>query len=202
MRRLETEHFIIYYPTGRRAEVERFLAHADHCVDILRDSALVHDRRVGREDDHRDAGRRVQQRVRVARARRLRAGVGDPAALDARLHDAVRPAARSRVHRVSRAHPLRSPATNQRVLELGEQAVRPPLHAARRIRLVVPRGSRDALRDRAATRRRPPDLADRSPACSRRRTRASTSTAATCRRTAGSRRSGTTTSSARCSCGS
>ncbi len=42
MHRLETEHFIIYYPGGRRTEIERFLAHADHCVNILRDSALIH----------------------------------------------------------------------------------------------------------------------------------------------------------------
>ncbi len=42
MHRLETEHFIIYYPGGRRAEIERFLSHADHCVNILRDSAVIH----------------------------------------------------------------------------------------------------------------------------------------------------------------
>ena len=41
MRRLETERFIIYYPAPRRAEVDRFLARADRCAQVLRDHAVV-----------------------------------------------------------------------------------------------------------------------------------------------------------------
>jgi hypothetical protein len=43
MRRLETAHFIIYYPAPRRAEVDRFLAHAGRCADLLRGHAQIHD---------------------------------------------------------------------------------------------------------------------------------------------------------------
>ena len=41
MRRLETERFIIYYPQDRRAEIDRFVARANYCVDRLRDAAMV-----------------------------------------------------------------------------------------------------------------------------------------------------------------
>ncbi|HEY5925452.1 MAG TPA: WD40 repeat domain-containing protein, partial [Kofleriaceae bacterium] len=40
MRRLETERFIIYYPSARRALVDRFLARADRCAATLRDHAM------------------------------------------------------------------------------------------------------------------------------------------------------------------
>lgn len=43
MRRLETERFLIYYPAHRRAEVDRFLARAQRCVDALREAAVIHD---------------------------------------------------------------------------------------------------------------------------------------------------------------
>ena len=36
MRRLETEHFVIYYPEPRRAEIDRFLVRAERCADVLR----------------------------------------------------------------------------------------------------------------------------------------------------------------------
>lgn len=39
--RLETPRFIIYYPQGKRDEVDRFLAHADRCVDELAHDALI-----------------------------------------------------------------------------------------------------------------------------------------------------------------
>src|SRR5436309_3029227 len=41
MRRLETPRFIIYYPAPRRAEVDRFLAHANRCADLLRFNAQI-----------------------------------------------------------------------------------------------------------------------------------------------------------------
>src|SRR5262245_19060736 len=41
MRRLETERFIIYYPAARRAQVDRFLARADHCAQTLHQHALM-----------------------------------------------------------------------------------------------------------------------------------------------------------------
>ena len=43
MRRLETDQFIIYYPTQRRAEIDRFVAHADRCARVLRSAALIKD---------------------------------------------------------------------------------------------------------------------------------------------------------------
>ncbi|HUJ56928.1 MAG TPA: hypothetical protein VLX92_00390 [Kofleriaceae bacterium] len=43
MRELETDRFIIYYPANRRAEVDRFLARADRCAEILRGQAIVRD---------------------------------------------------------------------------------------------------------------------------------------------------------------
>jgi hypothetical protein len=43
MRRLDTPRFIIYYTAGRRAEVNRFLARADRCAEILRSQAVIHD---------------------------------------------------------------------------------------------------------------------------------------------------------------
>jgi len=43
MRRLETDHFIIYYPEPRRAEVDRFLARATRCTEVLHEHALLHD---------------------------------------------------------------------------------------------------------------------------------------------------------------
>ncbi|MGH2898224.1 MAG: hypothetical protein ACRDMZ_06080, partial [Solirubrobacteraceae bacterium] len=45
MRRLETSHFIVYYPAQRRAEVDRFLARAERCADVLRASAMVREGR-------------------------------------------------------------------------------------------------------------------------------------------------------------
>jgi hypothetical protein len=42
MRKLETERFIIYYPSARRPEVDRFLSRIDRCAAILRDHSLVH----------------------------------------------------------------------------------------------------------------------------------------------------------------
>src|SRR5512143_220088 len=41
MRKLETERFIIYYPSNRRAEVDRFLGKADRCAQQLRDAAVL-----------------------------------------------------------------------------------------------------------------------------------------------------------------
>lgn len=41
LRRLETARFIIYYPAHRRAEVDRFLVHAERCADALRAAAMV-----------------------------------------------------------------------------------------------------------------------------------------------------------------
>ena len=41
MRRLESDRFIIYYPEARRAEIDRFLARANYCVDRLRDAAVI-----------------------------------------------------------------------------------------------------------------------------------------------------------------
>ncbi len=43
LRRLETERFIIYYPAHRRAEIDRFLVHADRCAAALRTAAVVQD---------------------------------------------------------------------------------------------------------------------------------------------------------------
>jgi len=42
LRRLETDRFIIYYPSHRRAEVDRFLVHAERCADALRAAAVIH----------------------------------------------------------------------------------------------------------------------------------------------------------------
>jgi hypothetical protein len=42
MRRLETDQFILYYPAGRRPEIDRFLARAGRCADALRDAAVIH----------------------------------------------------------------------------------------------------------------------------------------------------------------
>lgn len=42
LRRLETARFIIYYPSHRRAEVDRFLVHAERCADALRAAAVIH----------------------------------------------------------------------------------------------------------------------------------------------------------------
>jgi WD40 repeat protein len=39
MRRLETDRFIIYYPAPKRAEIDRFVAHASRCTDALRTHA-------------------------------------------------------------------------------------------------------------------------------------------------------------------
>jgi len=44
MNRLETERFILYYPTKRRAQVDRFLARADTCAATLREHSQVHGR--------------------------------------------------------------------------------------------------------------------------------------------------------------
>ncbi|HEX7842866.1 MAG TPA: hypothetical protein VF469_35575, partial [Kofleriaceae bacterium] len=41
LRRLETEHFIVYYPAHRRAEIDRFLVRAERCAGVLRDAALI-----------------------------------------------------------------------------------------------------------------------------------------------------------------
>src|ERR1041385_6798746 len=46
MRRLETARFIIYYPAERRAEVDRFVAHANTCVDALSTHATWSDKMV------------------------------------------------------------------------------------------------------------------------------------------------------------
>lgn len=43
MRRLETERFIIYYPSSRRALVDRFLVRADRCARTLREHAILRD---------------------------------------------------------------------------------------------------------------------------------------------------------------
>ena len=48
MRRLETARFIIYYPARRRAEIDRFVVHADRCAEALRAAAVV--RRDGERD--------------------------------------------------------------------------------------------------------------------------------------------------------
>jgi hypothetical protein len=42
LRRLETAHFIIYYPAHRRAQTDRFLVHAERCAGALRAAAAVH----------------------------------------------------------------------------------------------------------------------------------------------------------------
>ena len=42
LRRLETSHFIIYYPANRRAEIDRFLVRADGCAEALRAAAVIH----------------------------------------------------------------------------------------------------------------------------------------------------------------
>lgn len=45
--RLETPRFIIYYPQGKRDEVDRFLEHADYCVDeLLHDAPLALDEKI------------------------------------------------------------------------------------------------------------------------------------------------------------
>jgi len=43
LRRLETDHFILYYPAQRRAEIDRFLVRAERCADTLREAAVLHD---------------------------------------------------------------------------------------------------------------------------------------------------------------
>ena len=43
LRRLETARFIVYYPANRRAEIDRFLVHAERCADALRAAAVIHD---------------------------------------------------------------------------------------------------------------------------------------------------------------
>jgi len=42
VRRLETARFIIYYPAPRRAEIDRFVVHAERCAEVLRAAAVVH----------------------------------------------------------------------------------------------------------------------------------------------------------------
>ena len=41
LRKLETARFIVYYPAARRAEVERFLEHAEVCADEIQRDALI-----------------------------------------------------------------------------------------------------------------------------------------------------------------
>ncbi|HEV7556581.1 MAG TPA: hypothetical protein VGO00_14040, partial [Kofleriaceae bacterium] len=41
MRRLETDHFIIYYAAERRAEIDRFLVRAERCASTYRQSAVL-----------------------------------------------------------------------------------------------------------------------------------------------------------------
>src|SRR5688572_27031604 len=41
MRKLVSEHFIIYYPAARRTQVDRFLARADGCARTLREHAFI-----------------------------------------------------------------------------------------------------------------------------------------------------------------
>jgi hypothetical protein len=41
MRRLETDRFIIYYPEGRRAEVDRFVMRAGRCAEALRGDSIL-----------------------------------------------------------------------------------------------------------------------------------------------------------------
>ena len=41
MRRIETEHFLVYYPAHRRAEIDRFLVRAERCASALRDAARI-----------------------------------------------------------------------------------------------------------------------------------------------------------------
>ena len=41
MRRLETEHFIIYYASTRGAEISRFAQHAERCTSAVRTAALI-----------------------------------------------------------------------------------------------------------------------------------------------------------------
>lgn len=43
MRRLETAHFIIYYPAARRAEIDRFIERADRCATAIRANAVLHE---------------------------------------------------------------------------------------------------------------------------------------------------------------
>ncbi len=43
MRRLESEHFLIYYADRRHAEVLRFLARAERCASATRAAAKIHD---------------------------------------------------------------------------------------------------------------------------------------------------------------
>jgi hypothetical protein len=43
MRRLETDHFIVYYPAHRRAVIDRFLVRAERCAGVLREAALIKD---------------------------------------------------------------------------------------------------------------------------------------------------------------
>ncbi|HEX2686791.1 MAG TPA: hypothetical protein VHN14_09235, partial [Kofleriaceae bacterium] len=42
LRRLETAHFILYYPAHRRPEIDRFLVRAERCAEALRTSAVIH----------------------------------------------------------------------------------------------------------------------------------------------------------------
>jgi hypothetical protein len=43
MRRLETDHFILYYPEQRHDEVRRFLARAERCSSTTRGQARIHE---------------------------------------------------------------------------------------------------------------------------------------------------------------
>lgn len=43
MRRLETDHFIIYYAAPRRAEIDRFAQRAERCATAVRTAALIKD---------------------------------------------------------------------------------------------------------------------------------------------------------------
>lgn len=45
MRKLETDHFIIYYPANRRGVVDRFLVRADRCARTLIEAAVIKPKR-------------------------------------------------------------------------------------------------------------------------------------------------------------